>query len=46
MKLVSWNVNSLRSAEERFLKFIETEQPEIVMLQEVRAHPDQLSIFL
>ncbi len=46
MKLVSWNVNSLRSAESNFLKFIEKEQPEILMLQEVRAHPDQLSIFL
>lgn len=46
MKLVSWNVNSLRSAENKFLKFVEEEQPEIVMLQEVRAHPDQLSIFL
>lgn len=46
MKLVSWNVNSLRSAEVKFLKFIEEEQPDVVMLQEVRAHPDQLSIFL
>jgi len=46
MKLVSWNVNSLRSAENKFLKFVEDEEPDIVMLQEVRAHPDQLSIFL
>lgn len=46
MKLVSWNVNSLRSAENKFLEFVGKEQPEVVMLQEVRAHPDQLSIFL
>ncbi|HUW24490.1 MAG TPA: exodeoxyribonuclease III [Patescibacteria group bacterium] len=46
MKLVSWNVNSLRSAEEKFLQFLNSEQPEVVMLQEVRAHPDQLSLFL
>lgn len=46
MKLVSWNVNSLRAAEENFLKFLNQEQPEIVMLQELRAHPDQLSLFL
>ncbi len=46
MKLVSWNVNSLRSAEENFLQFLSSERPEVVMLQELRAHPDQLSLFL
>ncbi|MBM3209221.1 exodeoxyribonuclease III [Candidatus Shapirobacteria bacterium] len=46
MKIVSWNVNGLRSAEEQFLKFIESEQPDLLLLQEVRAHPDQLSFFL
>lgn len=25
MKLISWNVNSLRSAEEKFLKFLDQE---------------------
>ena len=46
MKLISWNVNSLRAAEKEFLELVEKEQPEVLMLQEVRAHPDQLSIFL
>jgi exodeoxyribonuclease-3 len=46
MKIVSWNVNSLRSAEAKFLAFMETEQPDVVMLQEVRAHQNQLSFFL
>lgn len=46
MKLVSWNVNSLRSAEGRFLKFIDDQQPDVVMLQELRADPNQLSLFL
>jgi exodeoxyribonuclease-3 len=46
MKLVSWNVNSLRSAEEKFLQFLNKEKPDILMLQELRAHPDQLSLFL
>lgn len=46
MKLISWNVNGLRSAEKHFLKFISEESPDILMLQELRAHPDQLQFFL
>lgn len=46
MKLVSWNVNSLRSAEESFLEFVDAQQPDIVMIQELRAHPNDLSFFL
>lgn len=46
MKIISWNVNGLRSAEKEFLELITTEQPDMMMLQEVRAHPNQLSFFL
>lgn len=46
MKIVSWNINGLRSAEEHFLRFIDSEQPDLLLLQEIRAHPDQLSFFL
>jgi exodeoxyribonuclease-3 len=46
MKLISWNVNGLRSTEKEFLAFMQKEQPDICMLQELRAHPDQLSLFL
>jgi exodeoxyribonuclease-3 len=46
MKIVSWNVNSLRSAEEPFLKYLAADQPDILMVQELRAEPDQLSFFL
>ncbi|MCB9790449.1 exodeoxyribonuclease III [Candidatus Nomurabacteria bacterium] len=46
MKIYSWNVNSLRSCETAFLDFIDRYSPDIVMLQELRAHPDQLSFFL
>ncbi len=46
MKIVSWNVNGLRSAEERFLRFIENERPDLLLLQEIRAHPNQLPFFL
>ncbi len=46
MKLISWNVNSIRNSEEKFLKFMELEQPDIMMIQEVRAFPYELSFFL
>jgi exodeoxyribonuclease-3 len=46
MKLYSWNVNSLRACEDQFLKFIKKYEPDIIGLQELRAHPDQLSFFL
>lgn len=46
MKLVSWNVNSLRSCEEKFLKFIAEHSPDVIAIQELRAHEDQLSFFL
>lgn len=46
MKLVSWNVNGLRSAEDPFLAFVAEHQPDVLMLQEVRAFPEQLSIFV
>jgi len=46
MKLISWNVNGLRSAEKKLLELVQTEQPDILMLQEIRAHPNQLSFFL
>src|SRR5512145_2601532 len=46
MKLASWNVNSLRSNEDKFLKFVDDYQPDILLLQEVRASSEQLSMFL
>ena len=46
MKIISWNVNGLRSAEKHFLRFVENEEPDLLLLQEIRAHPDQLSFFL
>ncbi|MFC1790059.1 exodeoxyribonuclease III [Patescibacteria group bacterium] len=46
MKIVSWNVNGLRSTEEQFLQFMARYQPEVVLLQELRCHPNNLSFFL
>ncbi len=46
MKLVSWNVNGIRSAEKKgFLKWFESERADWVCLNEIKATPDQLSVF-
>jgi exodeoxyribonuclease-3 len=44
MKIVSWNVNGLRAAEGKgFLKWLKSTDADVVLLQETRAHPEQLS---
>jgi exodeoxyribonuclease-3 len=43
MKIYSWNLNGIRSAEK---KLIELYKPDILMLQEIRANTDQISMFL
>lgn len=43
MKLVSWNVNGIRACgKSGFLKWFEEEGADIVCVQEIKAHPDQL----
>ncbi|QDT10085.1 exodeoxyribonuclease III [Planctomycetes bacterium K23_9] len=43
MKLVSWNVNGIRAAMGKgFRDYIESDQPEIVCLQETKAEPEQV----
>jgi len=44
MKLVSWNVNGLRAVHRKglFLPFVEKENPDILLLQEVKASEEQL----
>lgn len=43
-KLVTWNVNGIRSCSQKGLfEFWESESPDIFCLQETKAHPDQLS---
>ena len=43
MKLISWNVNGLRSVlKKNFLEFLEGEQPDILCLQETRCTPDSV----
>lgn len=43
MKLVSWNVNGIRSvAEKGFLTWLKQLKPDVVCLQEIKAKPEQL----
>jgi exodeoxyribonuclease-3 len=43
MKIVTWNVNGLRSvAQKGFHQFWESEDPDCFCLQETKCHPDQL----
>jgi exodeoxyribonuclease-3 len=44
MLILSWNVNGIRAVEKRgFVQWLEAESPDILCLQETKAHPDQLS---
>ena len=43
LKIISWNVNGIRSvAKKGFLDWVKKESPDILCLQETKAHPDQL----
>ena len=44
MKLISWNVNGLRAALKKgFLAWLAVAKPDVLCLQETRAHPRQLA---
>ena len=44
MKLLSWNVNGIRAAAKKgFLQFLEKENPDIICIQETKAHKEQLT---
>jgi exodeoxyribonuclease-3 len=43
LKLCSWNVNGIRAAQKKgFLDWLDATQPDMVAIQETKAHPDQL----
>lgn len=43
MRMISWNVNGLRaSARKGFIEWLRDESPDILCLQETKAHPEQL----
>ncbi len=42
--IISWNVNGIRAAEKKgFLEFLSTESPDVICLQETKAHRGQLT---
>ena len=44
MKILSWNVNGIRAAAKKgFLQFLEKENPDIICIQETKAHKEQLT---
>ncbi len=47
MKLISWNVNGIRAVSKKgFLEWMQKESPDVLCLQETKAHPDQLGFEL
>ena len=47
IKIISWNVNGIRAVQKKgFDDFIQQENPDIICLQETKAHPDQVNIGL
>ena len=43
MKIVTWNINGIRAVTQKgFFEFWEKENPDILCIQETKAHPDQL----
>ena len=47
MKLISWNVNGIRAVLKKgFLDFVEKEKPDVLCLQEIKAHPEQVDAIL
>jgi len=44
MKILSWNVNGIRAISKKgFIAWLKTESPDILCVQETKAHPDQLT---
>lgn len=47
LKIISWNVNGIRAALNKgFRDFVEKENPDIICLQETKAHQDQVVVDL
>jgi len=42
VKIATWNVNGIRARQGQLLDWLATEKPDIVCLQEIKAHIDQL----
>lgn len=47
MKILSWNVNGIRAVQKKgFLEWLKREKPDILGVQETKAKPEQLDMFL
>ena len=47
MKILSWNVNGIRAVQKKgFLEWLSREKPDILGVQETKAKPEQLDMFL
>jgi exodeoxyribonuclease III len=46
VKIATWNVNGIRARQAQLHDFIDTEQPDILCLQEIKASLDQLPVWL
>src|SRR5690349_6074840 len=46
VKVGTWNVNGIRARQAQLQEWIEREQPSVVCLQEIKASPDQLPVWL
>lgn len=47
MKLISWNVNGIRAVLNKgFREFVKKENPDVLCIQETKAHPDQVDKML
>ena len=42
MKIVTWNVNGIRARATAFERWIRAHRPDVLCLQEIKAHPDQI----
>jgi exonuclease III len=40
LRIATWNVNSIRAREERLLRWLERNQPDVMCLQERSSWPD------
>ena len=47
MRIISWNVNGIRAVLNKgFQEFVEKENPDIICIQETKAHKDQVDKML
>ena len=42
LRIATWNVNGIRARSGQVLDWIARDAPDVVCLQEIKAHPDQL----